>query len=289
MERRVPVDELSMATSKCSACKDGVTKPMAFSMAFQPIVNVETGNVFAYEALVRGPNGEGAETVLSQLNDENRYSFDQSSRVEAITLASRLGLVETGASLSINFLPNAVYNAASCVQLTLKTARDLSFPTDRLIFEVTEGEEVRDPQHLQGIAKEYQRQGFQFAIDDFGAGFANLKLLAELECSIVKLDMALIRNLHRRPRAETIVRSAMRLMGELGTTVVAEGIETLQEFNLLRDCGVHLMQGYLLARPAFEALPPVTIPTASVPRVLAPMERSTSFSIIPEMAFSVRA
>lgn len=278
-----------MAVSKCSACKDGVAKPMEFSMAFQPIVNVETGNVYAYEALVRGPNGEGALSVLSQVTDENRYSFDQSCRVQAITLASRLGLVDTGAALSINFLPNAVYSPAACIQLTLQTARELSFPMDRLIFEVTEVEQLSHPEHLQNIAREYQRQGFQFAIDDFGAGFANLNLLADLECGIVKLDMALTRNIHRRPRAEAIVRSTSRLCRELGITVIAEGIETVDEFHLLCDCGIHLMQGYLLARPAFESLPEVIIPTGSFDGESAMHGPIGGFSILPAMAFGASA
>jgi EAL domain-containing protein (putative c-di-GMP-specific phosphodiesterase class I) len=278
-----------MAMSKCSACSDGVSKPMPFSMAFQPIVNVETGNVYAYEALVRGPNDEGAATILSQLTEANRYSFDQSCRVEAIKLASRLGLVETGAALSINFLPNAVQSPSACIQLTLRTAREFNFPLDRLIFEVSECEQVRDPKHLRAIVREYHRHGFQIAIDDFGAGFANLTLLAELECSIVKLDMALIHNLHRRPRSETIVRSSIRLLQELGATVIAEGIETIQEYQLLRDCGIQLMQGYLLARPAFEALPPVTIPVTSTSRMQPKREPAAGFPMFPALAFAARA
>ena len=275
-----------MSTTKCSACRDGVAKPMPFSMAFQPIVNVETGNVYAYEALVRGPNGEGAGTVLSQLTDENRYSFDQSCRVQALTLASRLGLVETGAMLSINFLPNAVYSPAACIQLTLKTARELHFPLNRLLFEITEGEEVRNAAHLQAIAREYHRHGFGIAIDDFGAGFSNLNLLAELECAVVKLDMALTRNLHQRARAEAIVRSTNRLCRELGITVIAEGVETVHEYHLLRDCGIHLMQGYLLAKPAFEALPEFTLPAADVARATQERERPRDFSLFPAIAFA---
>ncbi len=277
-----------MSKSKCSACSNSVSKPMPFTMAFQPIVNVATGNVYAYEALVRGPNGEGAGSVLSQLTPENRYNFDQSCRVEAITLASRLGLVESGAALSINFLPNAIQNAAGSIRLTLQTARDVGFPLDRLIFEVSEAEQVRDPKHIQSIAREYHRHGFQIAIDDFGAGFANLNLLADLECGIVKLDMALTRNVHRRPRSETIVRSAIQLMQDLGITVIAEGIETMQEYNLLRDCGIQLMQGYLLAKPAFQALPPVSIPTRSAPRI-HPRKELTGFPLIPALAFAGRA
>ena len=102
-------------TGKCVACKDGITRPMDFSMAFQPIVDVETGRAFAYEALVRGPHGEPAMTVLSQVNEENRYAFDQSCRVQAISVASRLGLPDTGAFLAINFLPGAVYTARTSI------------------------------------------------------------------------------------------------------------------------------------------------------------------------------
>lgn len=278
-----------MSMSQCSACKDGVTKPMAFSMAFQPIVNVGTGNVYAYEALVRGPNGEGAYSVLSQVTEENRYSFDQSCRVEAIKLASRLGVIESGAALSINFLPNAVYSPAACIRLTLQTAREFEFPLDRLIFEVTEGEQLQEVQHLRNIAREYQRHGFGIAIDDFGAGFANLNLLAELECGIVKLDMAMARDLPRRPRSETIVRSAVRLCRDLGAEVIAEGVETTEEYDLLRDCGIHLMQGYLLAKPAFRALPQVNIPGSSPSRMAPQKERAAGFSIFPAMGLPAPA
>ncbi|MET0269679.1 MAG: EAL domain-containing protein, partial [Sphingomonas sp.] len=104
-------------------------------MAFQPIMDIATGLPFAYEALVRGPNGESAWSVLSQVNEANRYAFDQRCRVKAIETAARAGLLGGLAKLSINFLPNAVYSPAACIQLTLKTARATDFPVDRLIFE----------------------------------------------------------------------------------------------------------------------------------------------------------
>lgn len=246
---------------KCTACKDGIQQPMAFTMAFQPIVDVDSNRVFAYEALVRGLNNESAWSILSQVNETNRYSFDQSCRVQAITLASRLGLPETGAKLSINFMPGAVYSPAACIQLTLKTARNLNFPMDRLIFEITEGEQVHDPKHLQSIADEYRRHGFQIALDDFGAGYSNLNLFADLAADLIKLDMALTRNLHQRPKAMHTVRAIAGLCRDLNITVIAEGIETPEEFQAIRDCGITLMQGYLLAKPAFEALPEFMLPT----------------------------
>jgi EAL domain-containing protein (putative c-di-GMP-specific phosphodiesterase class I) len=229
-------------------------------MAFQPIVNVETSEVYAYEALVRGLNGESAGVVLSQVNDANRYAFDQNCRAKAITLASQLGLAETGAMLSINFMPGAVYSPATCIQHTLRTASNVGFPCDRLIFEIIEGEKVNDRAHLAAIAQDYRRRGFKMALDDFGAGYSELNLLADLPIDILKLDMELIRDLDRRPAAQTIIRHVVPMAEDLGATVVAEGIETFEEYETLRGLGIRLMQGYLFAKPAFEALPRIAIP-----------------------------
>ena len=233
---------------------------MPFSMAFQPIVDVQHGRVYAYEALVRGSHNESAYSVLSQVTEENRYNFDQSCRVAAIGLASRLGLAETGAHLSINFMPGAVYSPAACIQVTLRTARELRFPLDKLIFEITEGEQVHDPGHLANIASEYRRHGFKVALDDFGAGYSNLNLLADLPTDVLKLDMALTRNIDRRPDSCRIVRAMVELCRGMRTQVVAEGVETEAEYRTLLGCGITLMQGYLLSRPAFEELPRFTLP-----------------------------
>ena len=229
-------------------------------MAFQPIVDVQTGKVYAYEALVRGSENQPAGWVLEQVTPEQRYAFDQRCRVTAIATAARLGLAETGARLAINFMPGAVYSPAACLQLTLDTARRLSFPLDRLIFEITEGEEVADRGHLAAIAREYRRHGFKMAIDDFGAGYSGLNLLAELGADLVKLDMDLIRNISGRPKARAIVDTMVQLCDRLSTGLIAEGVETREEYEVLRGCGIRLMQGYLLARPAFEALPAVNLP-----------------------------
>ena len=244
----------------CHACKAGREQPFPFSMAFQPIVDLDADSIYAYEALVRGPGGESAGSVLSQVTDQNRYAFDQGCRVAAITLASRLGLVQTGARLSINFMPGAVYSPAACIQLTLNTAREVGFPPDRLIFEITEAEQVADRAHVRAIVDDYKKRGFKVALDDFGAGYSGLNLLADIPTDILKLDMSLIRDVHRRPAALTIIRSVVALATELGCDLIAEGIETLDELSALRDCGISLVQGYLLAKPRFEALPEFNLP-----------------------------
>jgi EAL domain-containing protein (putative c-di-GMP-specific phosphodiesterase class I) len=258
--KRPNYEKMTPDKRSCEACHDGLTLPFDFSMAFQPIVDIERGSVFAYEALARGPGGEPAFTVLEQVTAENRYAFDQACRVKAIVLAAKLGLPSKGASLSINIMPGAVYNPASCIQLTLKTAAEVGFPTERLIFEFVESEEVRDRAHLRGIIEHYRARKFKIAIDDFGAGFSGLNLLADLPTDIVKLDMELIRNVHERPAARAIVSLMTELAATLGSEIVAEGVETVEEFQTLRDCGVRLMQGFLFARPAFQALPPIVMP-----------------------------
>jgi EAL domain-containing protein (putative c-di-GMP-specific phosphodiesterase class I) len=226
-------------------------------MAFQPIVDVSTRQVFAYEALVRGSDGGGAAEVLSKVNEDNRYLFDQSCRVKAVELASRLGI---DAFVSINFLPNAVYEAATCIRATLQAARQHGFPTEKLIFEITENEKVVDKEHLKRIIREYRRQGFKTAIDDFGAGYSGLNLLAEFQPDIIKLDMALVRNIDQEPVRQAIVQGILGVCKALDIDVIAEGIESRAEYDLLRGMGIRYFQGYLFAKPSFEQLPQVSWP-----------------------------
>jgi EAL domain-containing protein (putative c-di-GMP-specific phosphodiesterase class I) len=230
-----------------------------FSMAFQPIVDVASGAVFAYEALVRGPAGEGAQTVLSAINDGNRYAFDQNCRVKAIELASQLGLARDGALLSINFLPNAVYEPRACIRLTLAAAARCSVPLHALMFEFTENE-VLDVDHVKRIIHEYRSIGFKVALDDFGAGHAGLGLLAKIKPDIVKLDMELVRGIDDSSAKQTIVKFTVRMLDELGIVPICEGVETVEELTVLRDLGVKHIQGYLFAKPGFEALPAVAWP-----------------------------
>lgn len=237
----------------CAGCRDGEGFNLPMSMAFQPIVDVSTGTIFAHEALVRGPDGKGAKTILDQVSDDNRYAFDQQCRVRAIELATALELPGTGARLSINFMPNAVYEPRACIRLTLATAMQCGFPLDRIIFEFTEDEKI-DTDHLLNILRTYRAMGFKTAIDDFGAGYAGLGLLAKFQPDIVKLDMELTRGIDHDPVRRRIVGSMIDLLTGLGIQTVCEGIETTDEMHTLKDLGAHLIQGYVLARPAFESL-----------------------------------
>lgn len=238
----------------CKECRDKTKLGIDFTMAFQPIVDISNRSIFGYEALVRGVNNEGAASILSQLNDSNRYRFDQAIRVKAIDLAKRLNLQ---GMLSINFLPNAVYKPETCIRATLEAAAEMNFPTDRIMFEVTEGEKVIDNDHLRNIFKEYKKHRFTTAIDDFGAGYAGLNLLADWQPDIIKLDMSLTRNVNSDRVRRALVFGIISICKQLDIKVIAEGIETKEECMTLIDEGVTLFQGYLFARPGFESLPVV--------------------------------
>jgi len=238
-------------TLDCSMCREGAGLSFEFTMAFQPIVDLASNTTHGYEALVRGSAGESAGAILARVNASNRYRFDQACRVRAIELASRLGLEST---LHINFLPNAVYQPESCIRTTMEAARVFGFPASRICLEVVESERVDDHTHLGRIIEEYRRRGLMTAIDDFGAGYAGLNMLAEFQPDILKMDMALTRAIDSDRTRQIIVRSILSAAKDLGIKVIAEGIETKAELNTLREAGVTLFQGYLLARPAFERI-----------------------------------
>ena len=230
----------------CGACRDPQSALFPFTMAFQPILGPE--GIFAQEALVRGPDGESASSILAKVDESNTYSFDQACRVRAIELAARLspGFEQ---KVSINFNPGAVYNPEACIRKTLETADRTGFPLDNIIFEVTEGEKVTSRSHLMSIFCEYRKHGLKTAIDDFGAGYAQLNLLAGFQPDIIKLDMEIVRKIDRRPTSRAIVRAMASMCRELGILLIAEGIETTEECAVLQDLGVELFQGYLFAKP----------------------------------------
>lgn len=244
-------------TTGCRACLAADVAPAEITMAFQPIVDVVNRKVYAHEALVRGTDGRSANEVLGAVTGESLYSFDQACRTAAIAWASRLSAPEL---LSINFMPNAVYNPVNCLRATIAAADQVGWPLSRIIFEVTEQEQVIDLAHLLSILKAYRVQGLLTAIDDFGAGYSGLNLLAEFQPDLLKLDMALVRGIDSSRPRQAIVRHTSTMCRELEIRVIAEGVESVDEYLTLLDLGVELQQGYLFAKPSTEALPDVSFP-----------------------------
>ncbi|MDR9438111.1 MAG: EAL domain-containing protein [Halomonas sp.] len=244
----------------CSRCERAL--PFDFTMAFQPIVDLQQRRVHAYEALVRGPEGESARQVLDQVTEELLYRFDQACRVKAIEQASALGMQE---ALSINFLPNAVYEPEACIQATLEVSQRVGWPLKRLIFEVVESERIQDHAHLHAIITAYRRMGFRVALDDFGTGYANLDTLTFQQPDKIKVDRQLVMGCDGDPRRQALLHALTVMAQPLEINLIAEGVETVEEARWLFQAGITLQQGYFFARPALDALATsLEVPMAAV-------------------------
>lgn len=224
------------------------------SFAFQPIIDVEERRVHSYEALLRGVGGEPAPHVLARVPREELYDFDACARRGAISLAARLGMTCT---LNLNFLPRSLERSPRTVHDAVEAAAREGWTADRLVLEVTESEVIDDLTRFTAAMDEARCLGVRIAIDDFGAGYAGLTLLADFQPDEVKLDMHLVHGIESHGPRQAIVRAVAQACFDLGIDVIAEGVETAEERDWFLAQGVRLFQGFLVARPGFETLPPV--------------------------------
>jgi blue light- and temperature-responsive anti-repressor len=228
-----------------------------FTFAFQPIVNPLTCEVVSYEALIRGVHHEGASEILSKIPADRLYLFDQTARVRAISLAAQLGI---RCDLNLNFYPLSLYASAESVLSTIPAAAKNHLPVHHIVLEVVEGEVIGDQGRFAELFNEYRALGVKVAIDDFGAGYSGLNLLANFQPDQIKLDMCLIDGIQGHGPRQSIVRAILQVCRDLEIDVIAEGVETVGEYKWLLNAGVKLFQGYLFARPAFESFPLVHYP-----------------------------
>ncbi len=228
----------------------GLVTPRDLSTVFQPIVSLESGEVLAYEALVRCSVDD-----LSPMSLFERAAADRSAgrlgrmvREIAVPLCS-------GAPLFVNLHPSELEEG------WLVRPDDPIFSHDHDIYlEITESAPLTHFELCASVLREVcGRVGVHLVIDDLGAGYSNLKLIADLEPRVVKLDRNLIQDLDRKPRQQKLVAIVVHLCDELGAIVIAEGIETNGEYEAVRDSGAQYGQGYLFARPSFP-IPAVTWP-----------------------------
>ncbi len=223
-----------------------------FSFAFQPIIDCKARRVFAYEALIRGERNEPAQEVLEGTGSSEMPAFLEESRLFAIQLAAHMGL---STRLTLNVPPSAVMSSTSAIASMLEAAECFHVRPEQLVLEILESELIEDSQRLANALRGYRTSGLRFAIDDFGAGYAGLNLLAAFQPHWIKLDQQLVRGVDRKGPSQAIIRGIVRACLDLGIDVIAEGIETENEYRWLRHEGIDLVQGYFFARPKFEALP----------------------------------
>jgi EAL domain-containing protein (putative c-di-GMP-specific phosphodiesterase class I) len=241
----------------------------AVTSHFQPIVNLESGEVFAHEALLRATRDDGSLVNGGAIIEAGRrmgalHVLDQVGRTSAIHRAHELGVATT---LFINFFPTVVYDPAHCLRTTRQAMRQTGTSPEQIVFEVVESEHIADRAHLLNILAYYRAEGFRVALDDLGSGYASLNLLAALRPDFVKLDMELVREVAVDPLRRSLVQALVNTAHDNGIQVIAEGVETVESARALADLGVRLLQGYLFGRPAPRA---ATVPAeimASVQRV----------------------
>ncbi len=227
--------------------------PPPFGIAFQPIASIRARRLTAQEALVRGVGGRPAGTVLGRVDPAARPSFELSVVHYAIGRAVALGIaVDLHVNLSPHVLTRAAGGAAEAAERLLRLAEAQGFPAQRLVLELTEGERIDDPPRLRRLADAARTAGLRFALDDFGAGYNGLALLAEVEPDILKIDMALTRGIDRDRVRRSILCGIMRMVEGSAMRVIAEGVETVQELAALADLGVEEVQGFLIGAPTYE-------------------------------------
>jgi EAL domain-containing protein (putative c-di-GMP-specific phosphodiesterase class I) len=221
---------------------DQLVKPEDLSAVFQPIVDLETGDLFAYEALVRCRIPTFTPPVLF----EHAVAMQATGRLGRMIREIAVPLC-SGSPIFVNLHPTELEEE------WLVRPDDPVFCHDHDIYlEVTESAPMTHLALCMNVLREVcGRAGVHLVIDDFGAGYSNLNLIADLEPRVVKLDRKLVQDLHRKPRQQKVVAMVVRLCEELGASVVAEGIETREEFKAVLDSGADYGQGYLFARPAF--------------------------------------
>lgn len=220
------------------------------STVFQPIVRLDTGELFAYETLVRcRVAGFPPETLFARAAAERSTGrLGRMIREIAVPLCA-------GTPIFVNLHPNELE------ERWLVRPDDPIFAHDHDIYlEITESVPLSHFDLCMSVLREVcGRAGANLVIDDLGAGYSNLKLIADLDPKVVKLDRALVQDIDRKPRQRKLVSTVVRLCNDLGAAVVAEGIETHDEFLAICDSGAQYGQGYLLARPSFP-MPAVTWP-----------------------------
>jgi EAL domain-containing protein (putative c-di-GMP-specific phosphodiesterase class I) len=225
-----------------------------FSFAFQPIVDVRNREIISYEALVRGPRGEPSASVFAQVPRCNFLRFDEICRRKAIYLASRLKIPKR---LNLNLSVPGVYEVDLNITATFHASIQSGIPVENIIFEVLETESLTDHRNLLQYLQIIQDFGFKTAIDDFGVGYSGLKLLVDYQPNYIKLDRFIISNIHQDYVKQSIFSGIRQFCKSLSIEIVAEGVETADEFHWLQEAGVSIYQGFYFARPAFEALPDV--------------------------------
>lgn len=222
----------------------------AFYSRYQPIVDLVSGAVIGHEALLRA-DLDGREITPDRL-------FGMAEATGRVHILDRIGretaIRNAGGWLGsdllfVNFVPTSIYRPELCLQSTERAADEAGISRSQLVFEVVESHRVDERGHLLAILDHYRSRGCRVALDDVGAGYSSLNLLASIKPDVVKIDRELVQGLPG-DASTAVVRAITEMAHDLGGTVIAECLETEAQADAARALGVDWGQGWLFGRPA---------------------------------------
>jgi len=226
-------------------------------LAAQPIVRMSTQSIYAHEVLFRSkcPSLPSPLDVIGEAERSDRLL--EVGRAVRRAAAVRAAELPAGQRLFVNLHPDDVIDPS-----LLSDAEPLRPFADRITLEVTERARLDGVPGVDDALRRLRAAGFQIAIDDLGAGYSGLSSLANLAPHVAKIDMSLVRGIDHDPKRVTLVKAMVEVCRELGCEVVAEGIETAAERDVLLSLGCDLLQGYFFARPGvgFPTVNPLSFP-----------------------------
>jgi diguanylate cyclase (GGDEF)-like protein len=220
------------------------------STVFQPIIDLMTGQVYAYEALCRitGDNGfENIEALFQSARKHNlTASLEKCCRERAMEAIRKMN---PDCPVALNVCPSVLMMADPQTHIPY-LYEELIRLRDRVIIELTERFYVQDYDRLVETVEFFRRKGFKIALDDLGAGFTRLKLLSQIQPNIIKIDRFLITDIHKSTKKQMLVEAIVSFCRKMSSLVVAEGIESGEELDTLMDMKIDLAQGFYLCRPS---------------------------------------
>jgi len=221
-------------------------------VAFQPILNIHTGKIFAVEALLRNFRDIGFKSIFDlfdTVSQENMlYTFDLALRKKTFkkfTAIKGYENVKLFYNLDNRLLSMPNYENGNTTLLLKK----IGIEKENICFEISERHELKESISVEAIITHYKEENFYIAIDDFGIGYSGYKLLYDATPEIIKIDRYFLQNIDKEMKKQLMLRSIVTLAVQLGISVIAEGVETEGEFLVCKEMGCHLVQGYLVQRP----------------------------------------
>lgn len=223
---------------------------------FQPIVSLRDGKTLGFEALSRISVAglfENVEEMFLCAEEEGKvWGLEQVCRCAVLEyIKEQKGKFdEMDAKLFINVNPKVLYDKKFETGFTKEFIKQYGIPVDRIVIEMTERQQVEDETGFLAVIDHYRMQGYQIAVDDVGSGYSGLNRICNLTPGYIKLDMNLIKGISCNPTKLALLKALVEFSVNSGTLLIAEGIETEKEMEMLIDLGVQYGQGYYLAKPS---------------------------------------